>query len=153
MEATAEASASVLNASVTDEVRRRVDGIARLLGVDAYVSCSVTWGRHHKDTVSVSAWPNGLCKDAGRQHFYASTFDAALTLAEAWAATYEPIRIDAIIRKLALDILDLKDQHGVVTVAMLRGRGHSQADIDAHKDAACVRAGEMSAGSPFEVVA
>lgn len=145
---------SALGVEVTDEIRRRVDGIAKKLGADAYVSASVAWGRDLGRAVLVSVHPGGLGSGAPRgEYLYGPTIDEALSKAEAWAATYEPIRREAIIRKLALEIIDLKDQHGNVTVAMLRGRKHSQADIDAHKDAACIRAGEMSQGAPFEVVA
>lgn len=144
---------AALGAEVTDEIRRRVDGISQKFSVGAHVDVSVTCGRDLVRAVTVSMYPDGICGAHRAEHIYGPTIDEALSKAEAWAATYEPIRREAIIRKLALDIIDLKDQHGNVTVAMLRGRKHSQADIDAHKDAACIRAGEMSQGAPFEVVA
>jgi len=52
---------------------------------------------------------------------------------------------------MALAIIDLTDQHGRCDRAMLTRREFSGAEVDDLKDAACQRASEMSANSPFSV--
>lgn len=145
--------AGALGADVTAELRDRIMAIRALLGPSSYVTAGLNVSSYSTMEPNVFVYPEGVTGTSKCETFSAPTLADALTAAEAWAATYEPIRIDAIIRKLALDILDLTDQHGSVTVAMLRGRGHSGDDISAHKDAACIRAGEMGGNAPFEVLA
>lgn len=135
------------------EIRERVRAIAATLGPKAHVSADVTASRHGwSEAVTVAAYPDDIGASSTAKHFNADTFEAALAAAEAWAATYAPIRREAAIRKLALDLIDLTDQHGNCTVAMLRGRGHGQDDIDTYRDAACARAGEMSGNAPFAIM-
>ena len=131
------------------EIKRRLAGIKEKLTPGAWVQTSVD--PDDLGGVRMICYPYGVLDRDSRQCFRGDAFEAVMLEAEEWAAAYGPTRRDAAIRTLALDIIDLTDQHGKCTVSMLRGRGHSQDDIDTYRDAACVRAGEMSGNSPFEV--
>jgi len=84
--------------------------------------------------------------------FDAPTWPEAFALARAWIATHATVNRDNRIRAMALAIIDLTDQFGRCDRAMLTRRDFSGAEIDDLKDSACVRASEMSANSPFEVL-
>lgn len=128
------------------EIQKRCAAIAALIG-GADADCTILV----KAKGDVAALVTHSAGSSGYEHFHGPTFGAVLKAAEKFAATHAPLRSEKVIRKLALDIIDLTDQHGSCTVAMLRGRRHNQADIDAYKDAACVRAGELAGNAPFEV--
>jgi len=85
------------------------------------------------------------------QAFYAPTWPEAFTLARQWIATHATVHRDNRIRAMALAIIDLTDQFGRCDRAMLTRREFSGAEIDALKDAACVRAGELAGNAPFSV--
>jgi len=82
---------------------------------------------------------------------YGDTWPDAITAARAFLATHATVHRDNRIRAMALAVIDLTDQFGRCDRAMLARREFSGAEIDALKDAACVRASEMSANSPFSV--
>lgn len=131
------------------EIQARCKGIATLIGAggDATMMIHAHWRVAEAASVMVTYGAG-----SGEYEFFrAPTAAEALGQAEAFASTQAPLRAERAIRKLALDIIDLTDQHGECTVAMLRGRRHDQSDIDAFTDAACIRAGEMSGNAPFEV--
>lgn len=86
-----------------------------------------------------------------RPHFKGETWPEAFALARAWIATHATVHRDNRIRAMALAVIDLTDQFGRCDRAMLVRREFSGTEIDALKDAACQRASEMSANSPFSV--
>jgi hypothetical protein len=130
------------------EIKVRCEAIAALIGGSA-ANCTVLINGASSGPTALVTHSSG---SDGYEHFSAPTFGAVLDAAEKFAANFAPLRKEKAVRKLALDIIDLTDQHGSCTVAMLRGRQHSQVDIDAYKDAACVRAGELAGNAPFAVV-
>lgn len=90
-------------------------------------------------------------------HFFrATTFSEAFTAATTWADTYRVTARNNFIRKLALAIIDLTDQHTRCTKPLLlAGREFSEAQLTPDNiAAACERATEMaSPPHPFEVLA
>jgi len=80
------------------------------------------------------------------------TFAEMLDKAEAAIHAYIPAQRNATIRKMALAIIELTDEHTECTRTLLRGKGFSQSDIDAYSADACARAGEMCGNAPFRVV-
>lgn len=107
--------------------------------------------RYGKATLSI--YPNGITggRDV-RGHVDGATWPEAFAAARAWIATHATVHRDNRIRAMALAIIDLTDQFGRCDRAMLTRREFTGAEIDDLKDAACVRASEMSANSPFEVL-
>lgn len=113
---------------------------------DVYVSV-VAEGK-----ASVAIYPSGICSsDRDAKHFRAPNWPEAFGAAHAWIATHATVHRDNRIRAMALAIIDVTDQHGRCDRAMLLRRDFSGAEVDALKDAACQRASEMSANSPFSV--
>jgi hypothetical protein len=128
------------------DVHKHVEEIARCLGGKA--EC---YGNVSAKGAGVQIYPLGLCGHGDDQFIRLPTWPEAITAARTWAATHHTVARDTLIRRLALAILDLTDQHGRCTEAMLRGRDFASADIREHHEAACARAGEMASGAPFRV--
>lgn len=137
------------------DVQAALARIAATLGGGAHVSIVLTaevGGSLTRPYWNLSANPHGICSRRDERIFKGATWPEVFEAAEEWAATYAPKRDEALIRRLALDIIDLTDEHGRCTEALLCGRGHSRADIAAHHEAACQRASAMSGNAPFSVV-
>ena len=101
---------------------------------------------------TLSLYPNGITGSGDvRHHVYAPTWPEAFAAARAWIANHATVHRDNRIRAMALAIIDLTDQHGRCDRAMLVRRQFSGAEVDDLKVAACQRASEMSANSPFSV--
>ena len=79
------------------------------------------------------------------------TFAEMFDKAEQAIANYAPAQRNATIRKMALAIIELIDEHTECTRTMLRSQGFIQSDIDAYSAGACARAGEMCGNTPFSV--
>ena len=107
---------------------------------------------HARGDHAVNIDPCGDVLAKGQKWFHGSDIPALLDQAEAWASTQGTIQRDAAIRRMALDLIDLKDQHGAVTARLLRTRKWSDGEIADLHEAACERAGEMAQGAPFAVV-
>lgn len=86
-----------------------------------------------------------------RETITGETWPEVITKAREWIANHGVVHRDNRIRAMALAIIDLTDQHGRCDRAMLTRREFSGAEVDDLKDAACQRASEMSANSPFSV--
>lgn len=85
--------------------------------------------------------------------FRAETFEEAITEAETHIAALRVLHQNTVTRRMALAIIEITDEHTRCTEALLRGKGFIQADIDTYRDAACERASEMCANTPFSVEA
>lgn len=81
----------------------------------------------------------------------AETFEGAFDLGEQAIRNWKVTRHDSVIRKMALTIIEITDDHTHCTETLLRGKGFSQADVAEYSEKACARAGEMCAGAPFSV--
>lgn len=84
-------------------------------------------------TINGASWPEAM--DAARQ----------------WIANYKITSRDTTIRKMTLAIIELTDEHGKCTSAMLTRREFSADQIEAFHELACQRAGEMCGNAPFRV--
>ncbi len=108
----------------------------------------------NQDGVRITLYPVGLLSSTPgyrTERVEAATWPEAFAAARAWIANSATVHRDNRIRAMALAIIDLTDQHGKCTRAMLTRRNFSGAEVDALKDAACQRASEMSANAPFAV--
>lgn len=100
----------------------------------------------------VSIYTDGIGGSATAEYFHAADWPEAFAAAYAWAAAYKPVAREKIIRRMALAVIDLTDDHGKCTVQLLRNREFSAAEIAEFSEAACVRASEFAGNAPFEVV-
>ena len=86
------------------------------------------------------------------EYFYDADWGVVLQRAYAWARSRPVIQRETIIRKMALAIIDITDQHGDCSERLLIARDFTREQVAELHEAACARAGEMSAGAPFSVV-
>lgn len=123
--------------------------IAATLGpkADTYASTN-----RHEAGAHIMVYPDGICGKDRPHHFNAPAWPEAIRQAYAWASTRKTVWRDDLIRRMALAVIDLTDQHGKCTERLLRGRDFTRDDVIEHHEAACVRAGEMSGNAPFRVV-
>ncbi|CAB4126998.1 hypothetical protein UFOVP78_36 [uncultured Caudovirales phage] len=129
-------------------IKAHLADMARRLGPDGYVSFSV--GNVY-ETPYLMMYPDGIGRSGTPKSINDFDLICLLRAGHDYATSYGAIGRDKAIRKLALDVIDLTDQHGICTRAMLRGRGHGETALAHYLDAACERAGEMAAGAPFVV--
>ncbi len=119
---------------------------------DVYVSTAYT-SYETKDFAYLSIHTDGMCgKPENHRSFFGKDWPDVFAAAQEWLATHGPVQRNAMIRSMALAIIELTDEHGRCTEAMLRCRGFTAEEIAEFRDAACVRAGEMAGNVPFEVV-
>lgn len=120
------------------------------VGPQASVHPTISDCRYDKKSpIEIGIYTDGHMHE--RHCFKGNTWSDAFTAAFAWAATYQTIAHDGLIRRMALAIIDLTDQHGECLAVHLRGRHFTADDIAGYSVAACQRASEMSAMAPFEV--
>lgn len=80
------------------------------------------------------------------------TFAEMIASAEQAIRNWQVTRYNDVIRKLALAIIELTDEHTLCTETLLRGKGFSAADIVEYSERACARASEMAGAAPFRVL-
>ena len=80
------------------------------------------------------------------------TFPQAFSAAMDWAKSHKQVRRNAIVRSMALAIIELTDEHGKCEEARLRAKDFSRDEITEFHEAACQRAGEMCSNKPFAVL-
>lgn len=134
------------------DLKARVDAINGILGNYGRVTVSAEAGGYSADPVVVSVYPQGLCSNVEGKFFFGTTFSQVLDAAEAYARSYAPVQLNATIRRMALAIIGITDEHGTCTEHLLSAQKFSAAEIRRHHEAACVRANEMAGGAPFAVV-
>jgi hypothetical protein len=141
----------IADAMTAADVQAHMKTIAVLIGhPKAHASASVSTPKYSAEKVCVSVYTNDLYRDG--MFFRADTWPQAIAAAYAWASTRAPIERDALIRRLALAIIDITDAHGECTERLLLTRDFRSDEIREHHEAACARANEMAAGRPFSVV-
>ena len=124
--------------------------IAALIGGDAEADITVGGGQHGPAYAAVQPhrWPN----ETGRWSGFFPTWPEAIRAAHAYAATYAPVQRNASIRRMALAVISLTDEHGTCTEAALIRQKFTAAEVADLHELACERAGEMAGNQPFVVV-
>ena len=124
--------------------------IAALIGGKAETHITVSCGQHGPAYVSVQPhrWPN----ETGRWFGFFPTWPEAIRAAHAYAATYAPVQRNATIRRMALAVISLTDEHGTCTEAALIRQNFTAAEVADLHELACERAGEMCQNGRFVVV-
>jgi hypothetical protein len=138
------------DAMTATELRAHQDELTRLAGPSAYIGVSLR-GTDGSDAC-VAVYPDGILHDRSREYFNAPDWPTAINAAYAWIATRPVIARAERVRKMALAIIDIKDQDGNVTERRLRARDFTAAEIAELGAEACARAAELCLGAPFEIV-
>lgn len=85
------------------------------------------------------------------QIIYGKSWPEVFESARQWIEARKVTFRDSTIRKMALAVIELTDEHGKCTEAMLKRRQFSVEQIAEFHEAACQRANEMCQGAPFRV--
>ena len=126
--------------------------LQRALGPKSRISVTISHDGNGHHTPTMLLYPSGICISDGCVHLNKPDFPALFAAAEAWIKARPVVDREKCIRKLALAIIDITDEHGTCTSRLLRGQGVAADEIAALHEAACERAGEMCKGAPFRVV-
>ncbi|HQT89115.1 MAG TPA: hypothetical protein PK677_11260 [Acidiphilium sp.] len=120
-----------------------------MIGPKSWVTISIS----NDDAGRILVYPDGILGGNSRPFDCerADTFEGMIASAERAIVRWKVSRHDGIIRRMALDIIDLTDQHVTCTDKLLRGRNYSISDITEYWERACDRAGEMAGCAPFKV--
>lgn len=102
--------------------------------------------------IYLSIRPDGYASGSRPHTVNGNSWSEAFEAARRWIEQSKTVRRDTTIRKMALAIIELTDEHTECTAAMLKRREFSDEQIVEFHVAACVRAGEMCSGAPFRVV-
>ena len=134
--------------AVSAEIEAGLLDLRRMIGTE-HASASIVYG-HGTPGIWLSAnWPNDdytVGRTEPRATFAEMVIEAR-ALIRAWRVT----RRNDMIRRLALAIIEITDEHTRCTAALLRAKGFSDPDITEFQGAACQRASEMCANAPFSV--
>lgn len=120
------------------------------LGGKAEVYVSV--GRR-TDAAMIAIYPLGIIGHGDDQHIYKPTWPEVFAEARRWIASHGTVSRDKRIRKMALAIIEVTDEHGRCTERDLSRRDFSWDEIRDFSAAACERASEMAGNAPFSVLA
>jgi hypothetical protein len=123
--------------------------LREMIGPPAQVYADVSAGPHADGHATVAVYPDGICHGTTAKRFRGMDWGALFEQARQWAVSYCVIAHDRALRRMALAIIDLTDQHGSCTADALRRAGH--AVTPEMVEAACQRASEMSGNAPFRV--
>jgi hypothetical protein len=123
--------------------------LATQVGSKAHVAFTASNGGVERN-VHWTVDPKGICNDEGRQYDWAPDWPSAIRAAQAWIANRPKVERNAVIRRLALAIIEITDERTKCTVHDLRAKGFDDDEIALHAEA-CVRAGEMANCAPFTV--
>ena len=127
--------------------------IAALIGGDAEVTFNVCTSFVYSGmSAYAGVRPHRYPNEAGRWFGFFPTWPEAIRAAHAYAATYAPVQRNATIRRMALAVISLTDEHGTCTEAALIRQKFTAAEVADLHELACERAGEMAGNQPFVVV-
>lgn len=131
------------------EIQRKCDALRAIIGESASVVFMVDSRPIARDGACLLV---DVMPGSKGQFFLGTDYDAPFAQAEAWALTNAAVARNSVIRRMALAIIEITDEHGACTVARLVGKGFAPAEIETHRASACARASEMAGNAPFEVV-
>lgn len=144
---------TINDAMTAEDLASAVSKFKAVCGPRACVHLSIGLYSGQKARATLSVRPTGeYSGNAPYFTFEAVTWGDIFTAAYEWAASYGTVRRNAIVRRMALAVIEVTDEHGTCTETLLRGKDFAAAEIVEFHEAACIRAGEMCSGAPFSVV-
>lgn len=109
---------------------------------------SIVIGRRNEGGIGI--YEDGICGKAQPHFIHKPTFAEMFTAAEEWIIGRAAIRQNDIVRKMAIAIIEITDEHSTCTRRLL-GLRFSNGEIAAYGDAALARASEMAGNAPFVI--
>jgi hypothetical protein len=141
---------SLFDAGLAETVVSEIDRLVAALGrpkADASVNIMRRAG---PNKVFLMVYPDGI--GVGETKFFdAPTVAEAFANAHIWAASHNQQRLDTLVRRLAMAIIDLTDATGEATAEMLAERDFRPGEIAEFHEFASARASSMAGNRPFAV--
>lgn len=150
MNAITNVSPGIAEAMSAAEVLAHCRDISAIIGPKAEARATVMT-LYTGDKVMVSINPLGISQ-SNSETFRGNSWADAFEKARTWAANFKQVRRNGIIKRMALAIIEITDEHGSCAEARLKGAGFDRDEITEFHETACARAGEMAMGSPFSVL-
>lgn len=141
---------ALADAMTAAEIHTECVRLAKMIGGKAHVGTMTDNDDRPDQAATVSVYPTGVC-GREKQFIRAPTWPEAFAAAETWIVNNAVVHRDTMIRRMALAIIDLVDQHTRCTVADLTRRDFTADEVREFHEAACARAGEMAGSAPFSV--
>lgn len=123
--------------------------IKELIGSEAHVSFGISDDHTADRTVSLGVYPSGIVGRGDYQYFYGATFASVIAQGEVYARSQNWNA--AIIRKMALAIIDITDRLGGCSDTTLRNESFTADDILTFHVEACEAASRMAGNAPYTV--
>src|SRR6185437_1368393 len=139
--------APLADAMTAADLRAECVRLGKMLGHKSRVGTMSGNEDREERPATVSIYPTGILGNG--EFVFGATWPEAFAAAEAWIVSRATVHRDTMIRRMALAIIDLVDQHTRCTMADLTRRDSSAAEVREFHEAACARAGEMAGAAPF----
>lgn len=133
------------------EIKAALAAIAAEAGPKAWIDTCINPERNDARLVSASMYPAGIVERHVVIGYGADFAEAIADLQEKWAE-HRTKADGALVRKMALAIIEVTGDHGECSDAALRGAGFYQSQIDRIGSLACAEATRLAAGGPFSIV-
>ncbi|AWJ88901.1 hypothetical protein Sp245p_03405 [Azospirillum baldaniorum] len=129
------------------EIIAELDAIAAMLpdsGAYAGISISHTDRRYgERSPISIQVYPRGIGKSEAL-YFRAATFAEAIASAKTGVVDKARAEVEALVRKMALSVIEITADHGECTERLLLIAGFDSSAIAIHHKTACERANAMT---------
>lgn len=140
----------ITEAMTPEDLMACCQSIKAAVGPKAETWLSVS-SSHDGKFVTLQIWPRGMACGP-HEHFTGTSWSDVFAAANVWAVTHQTVRRNNIVRKMAIAIISITDEHGVCAEARLRAADFSHEEITEFHEAACARASEMCGSAPFSVL-
>lgn len=141
---------TITEAMTAVELLAECQSIAAEIGPKAELYASVNTGRNRK-IASIGIYPSGI-GTYRHEWIYGATWHEVLAGAREWATNHKQVNRNSIVRRMALAVIEITDEHGRCDAARLKAKDFGADEIKEFHEAACQRASEMCANAPFVVV-
>lgn len=135
------------------ELQAECRRISELISHRAELSVNISNYAYGKTVCRVTVYPFGIVGPSGSsKSFQGASFAEALGEAEKYAAGARDELQIAVIRRMALAVIDITDRLGGCSDSNLRTGGFTPDEITSYHIEACDAASRMSGNSPFVVM-
>lgn len=133
------------------EIKAALAAIASEAGPKAWIDACINPDRADARLVSAAMYPTGIVERHVIVGYGADFAEAIADLREKWVADFAKAEA-ALVRRMALAIIEITGDQGKCSDAALRGAGFGQSQIDRIGSLACADATRLAAGGPFSIV-
>lgn len=141
---------SIANAMTARDLNAHQIEMERRLGKNSHVGLA-TGAFSRQGPAFASFYPDGVGGTSRPEYVHGVSWSDVIPAAYAWIENYKIVHRDTTIRRMALAIIELTDEHTRCTAAMLERKKFDAVTIQEFHKAACYRAAEMAGNIPFIV--